>query len=103
MGLEAAAGKKPVSHVGKIYNVLAHEIAQSVVATSNEIVRAECLMVSKIGAPVTGPAIVQIRVTTLDAVPATGFQKRAKEIVAARLSDIPRLEDEFVAGAIEIF
>jgi hypothetical protein len=33
----------------------------------------------------------------------TGFEKRAKEIVAARLSDIPRLEDEFVAGAIEIF
>src|SRR4249919_1947366 len=98
MSLEAAAGKNPVSHVGKIYNVLAHEIAQSVVATSNEIVRAECLMVSKIGAPVTEPAIVQIRVTTLDAVPATGFEKRAKEIVAARLSDIPRLEDEFVAG-----
>ena len=103
MSLEAAAGKNPVSHVGKIYNVLAYEIAQSVVAASNEIVRAECLMVSKIGAPVTEPAIVQVRVTTLDAVPATGFEKRAKEIVAARLSDIPRLEDEFVAGAIEIF
>ena len=28
MGTEAAAGKNPVSHVGKIYNVLAHRMAQ---------------------------------------------------------------------------
>lgn len=27
--LEAAAGKNPVSHVGKIYNLLAHEIAET--------------------------------------------------------------------------
>lgn len=30
MGTEAAAGKSPVSHVGKIYNVLTHKIANEI-------------------------------------------------------------------------
>ena len=30
LGTEAAAGKNPVSHVGKIYNVLAHKIAKEI-------------------------------------------------------------------------
>ena len=37
MSLEAAAGKNPVNHVGKIYNVVAQHIAQSLVTASPEI------------------------------------------------------------------
>jgi S-adenosylmethionine synthetase len=103
MSLEAAAGKNPVSHVGKIYNVVAGEIARSVVAASSEILRAECLMVSKIGAPVTDPAIVQVKIATVDGIPASQLKERTKEIVAERLGNIPRLIDEFVAGRIAIF
>jgi S-adenosylmethionine synthetase len=108
MSLEAAAGKNPVSHVGKIYNVVAGEIAESVVAMSSDIRSAECLMVSKIGAPVTNPAIVQIKLATVDKIPALQFTAKAEEIAAERLDNIPRLViprlvDEFVAGRIEIF
>jgi S-adenosylmethionine synthetase len=103
MSLEAAAGKNPVSHVGKIYNVVAGEIAESVVALSSDICRAECLMVSKIGAPVTDPAIVQIKMATVDAIPASQFKAGVEEITMERLDNIPRLVEEFVAGRIEIF
>jgi S-adenosylmethionine synthetase len=47
MSLEAAAGKNPVSHVGKIYNVVAHQIAEALAATSEEIARVECLRSAK--------------------------------------------------------
>jgi S-adenosylmethionine synthetase len=103
MSLEAAAGKNPVSHVGKIYNVVAGQIAQSLAANSQEIVRAECLMVSKIGAPLTDPAIVQIRLATADGAPASRFRHRAAAIVADRLAGIPGLVEDFVAGTIEVF
>jgi hypothetical protein len=36
MSLEAAAGKNPVSHVGKI-NVLARRIAEAIVASAPEV------------------------------------------------------------------
>ena len=61
MSLKDTAGKNTVSHVGKIYNVLARDIAEAAVATVPEIESSQCLMVRKIGAPVTLPAMVQIK------------------------------------------
>ena len=59
MSLEAAAGKNPVTHVGKIYSVLARDIANKLVREVPEIAKAQSLMVSKIGAPVVTPAMLQ--------------------------------------------
>lgn len=103
MSLEAAAGKNPVSHVGKIYNVVAQGIAAVLLAVSPEIARAECLLVSRIGAPVTEPAIVHVRLSTMDGGSADRFRERASEIAADHLGRIPRLVDQFVAGAIDLF
>jgi S-adenosylmethionine synthetase len=44
MVLEAVAGKNPVSHVGKSYNVLAREIAETLVAAVPEIASAQCML-----------------------------------------------------------
>ncbi len=103
MSLEAAAGKNPVSHVGKIYNVVARQIAESLVAASPEITRAECLMISRIGAPVTEPALVQVKLATAGGAPVMRFEKAAAEIAADRLHKIPLLVEQFIAGAIELF
>jgi S-adenosylmethionine synthetase len=102
MTLEAAAGKNPVSHVGKIYNVVARQIAE-LLAASPAIARAECLMVSRIGAPVTEPAIVQIKLATTDASPAEGFNEYANDITADCLRGIPSLVEDFVAGTIALY
>ena len=103
MSLEAAAGKNPVSHVGKIYNVVAQGIAAALLTVSPEIARAECLMVSRIGAPVTEPAIVHIRLATLGGESVDRFKKRGSEIAADHLGRIPQLVDKFIAGAVDLF
>ncbi len=103
MSLEAAAGKNPVSHVGKIYNVVAQQIAGLLVAASDEIAAVECLMMSKIGAPVISPALVHMRIATMDGVSADRFRQTASEIAADRIGQIPALVGELVAGAVDIF
>ena len=103
MSLEAAAGKNPVSHVGKIYNVLARDIAEAIVAAIPEIESAQCLMVSRIGAPVTLPALVQIKIATREGVPITDFKMRIDALVGDRIARIPELVSGFVAGSISIF
>jgi S-adenosylmethionine synthetase len=103
MSVEAAAGKNPVTHVGKIYNVVASEIAKILVAAVPEIARAQCLMVSRIGAPVREPPILQVKLATRDGVPPAQLKTRVEEIVADQLGRIPSLVDAFVAGEIEIF
>ncbi|HYB38722.1 MAG TPA: methionine adenosyltransferase [Mycobacterium sp.] len=102
MSIEAAAGKNPVAHVGKIYNVVARDIAESIVAADPSIAGAHCLMVSRIGSPVTRPAIVNIKLAAKDGLPINGFRGQVEDIVGDRLARIPRLIDAFVAGAISL-
>jgi S-adenosylmethionine synthetase len=52
---EAAAGKNPVSHVGKIYNVLAHRIAATLHRELPEIREVTVWLMSQIGRPVDQP------------------------------------------------
>jgi S-adenosylmethionine synthetase len=103
MSLEAAAGKNPVTHVGKIYNVLASRIAEALVAALPEIVSAQCLMVSQIGRPVTEPAVLQIGIATRDGVPIAGLHGQIDDIAADQLRRIPGLIDDFVDGRIAVF
>lgn len=103
MSLEAAAGKNPVTHVGKIYNVAARDIAESLVAAVPEISAAQCLMVSRIGAPVTLPAVVQIKLATRDGIPVNKVRLRVEDVTTDRLSRIPKLIDNFVSGTIDVF
>jgi S-adenosylmethionine synthetase len=103
MSLEAAPGKNPVTHVGKIYNVVARQIAESLVEAVPEIARAQCLLVSRIGMPVSSPAVVHIKLATKDSAPTPLLRARVAEIVADRLARIPELVDDFVAGRIAVY
>ena len=103
MSLEAAAGKNPVNHVGKTYNVLARSIAEKIVSNIPEAAAAQCYLVSQIGSPVTKPAIVHIRIATHDGTPPEVLRCRIGEIVDKELKQIGSLVDRFVAGAIELF
>jgi S-adenosylmethionine synthetase len=103
MSLEAAAGKNPVSHVGKIYNVLARAIAESLTTKISDVAAAQCFMVSRIGTPLTSPALLQVKLGTRDGVPADKFRPQVDDVVADQLSRLPKLIDDFIAGQIAIY
>jgi S-adenosylmethionine synthetase len=103
MSLEAAAGKNPVSHVGKIYNVLARNIAEAIVSGIAEVASADCCMVSRIGSPVDEPAITYVRLVTRDGSPAAALQAPIGDIVARQMRGVTALLDRFVGGAVEVF
>lgn len=58
IGTEAAAGKNPVSHVGKIYTLLTHQLAAGIHASVPGIREIYVWLGSQIGAPIDRPAIV---------------------------------------------
>jgi S-adenosylmethionine synthetase len=62
MGTEAAAGKNPVSHVGKIYNVLAHKIAMEIYKKIEGIKEVYVLLLSRIGTPIDRPQMATAQV-----------------------------------------
>jgi S-adenosylmethionine synthetase len=57
MGTEAAAGKNPVSHVGKIYNVLAHCMAREIHQNIEGVKEVYVLLLSRIGSPIDRPQL----------------------------------------------
>uniref|UniRef100_C6E284 Methionine adenosyltransferase n=1 Tax=Geobacter sp. (strain M21) TaxID=443144 RepID=C6E284_GEOSM len=55
IGTEAAAGKNPMSHVGKIYNILAHRMAREICNSVAGVQGAHVMLLSRIGDPVDRP------------------------------------------------
>jgi len=103
MVLEAVAGKNPVTHTGKLYNVVAREIAEALVVEEPDVHEAQCLLLGEIGAPVTQPALVHFRLATRDGLPVVNFEKSARELARAHLERIPGMVDAFIAGKISLF
>ena len=74
---EAAAGKNPVSHVGKIYNLLTHKIAHSIYEQVAGIKEVYIWLQSQIGQAIDQPAIAAAQVVMKRG---TSFQHTQKEI-----------------------
>jgi S-adenosylmethionine synthetase len=62
MSLEATAGKNPVSHVGKIYNVIARLIAEKSYSEVKGIKEIYVSILSQIGKPLDEPFIVDVKI-----------------------------------------
>ena len=91
MTLEAHAGKNPVNHVGKIYNIIATRAA-SEIAGMDGVEEAYVYLVSKIGAPLNQPQIKAVKI--LGKAP----EKKIEEAVDYWLEHIPDFTEEFVRG-----
>lgn len=103
MALEAIAGKNPVSHVGKIYNVLAREIANELRATIPEITTAQCIIASQIGSPITELTLAHVRLATQERFPVARLKLKVAEVVANGLARAPKLVGNFIARSIAVF
>ena len=98
MSLEAAAGKNPVSHTGKLYNLLAGRIARRLAGELAGVERAECHLLSRIGSPVSEPRLADIGLGLADPAAIETVRAAAEEIARAELRAAPQLWREILAG-----
>ncbi|MCZ7402299.1 MAG: methionine adenosyltransferase [Candidatus Methanoperedens sp.] len=98
---EAAAGKNPVSHVGKIYNVLSHRIANEIYVNVPDIKEVYVWLLSQIGEPIDQPKIAAAQVImergTLESV-----EKEVNEVIDRELSNIQEFCMELAYGKIPV-
>ncbi len=102
MTMESVAGKNPVTHVGKLYNLTAGLAAQRLVASLPGVRGAECRLVSRIGEPIEEPALVEARLYGVDPDRDPELVREAERILSAELEHLPHLADELVAGALKL-
>ena len=99
---EAAAGKNPVSHVGKIYNLLTHEIAKDIYASVSGIREVYVWMLSKIGRPIDQPLITAVQIIPDGTEPFDKIRRRSERVVDYRLDEIEDFCMKLAYGKIPI-
>jgi S-adenosylmethionine synthetase len=104
IGTEAAAGKNPVSHVGKIYNALTHQIARKICANVPEVAETCVWLLSQIGMPIDQPAIAAAQVVmNEDSILDKRIQGRINEVIDAELANIEDFCEKLTYGKISVW
>jgi S-adenosylmethionine synthetase len=88
-GSEAAAGKNPVSHVGKIYSVLTHLLANRIYHEVGGLEQVIVWLCSRIGAPINEPQIAAVQVTLEPGTKLTDVAGPVREMVERELDRLP--------------
>lgn len=103
MNMEAAAGKNPVTHVGKLYNIVAQQIADALVQELDEVAEAYCYLVSRIGSPIKEPRLVDIRVSLSNGDSIETIQKSVDEVVKHKLENMDQVRQDLVSGTMRLY
>ena len=99
---EAAAGKNPVSHVGKIYNALCYKIANRVVEDVSGIKEVYVWLLSQIGKPINEPHVVSTQIIAGEDVELKGVSAEIDEIVAFEFDHLDGFCNDLALGKIPL-
>lgn len=99
---EAAAGKNPVSHVGKIYNFLTHKIADSIYEQVPGIEEVYIWLLSQIGKPIDQPAIAAAQVVMKSGNSFEHVRKEIEEVMDNELKNIEKFCIDLAYGKIPV-
>ena len=103
MNMEAAAGKNPVTHVGKLYNIVAQNIAAEIVEALPDVEEAQCYLVSRIGRPIHEPQIVDLHLQLQEGSHVGAVESHIHGITREHLANLNRIQDRLIEGAIKVY
>jgi len=97
MSLEAPAGKN-VNHPGKLYQILAHLIAQEI-GKINGVKECSVRILSQIGKPLNKPQLISIKVSAKNFI---GIKDKIYKLVNTKFDNLPKIQMEIVKGKYPI-
>ncbi|MGQ9629160.1 MAG: methionine adenosyltransferase [bacterium] len=99
---EAAAGKNPVSHVGKIYNLLSHEIANCIYREVQGIREVTIWLCSQIGKPIDQPMMAAAQLILEPGVALEDVQKPVVVVIDRELATIHSFSQRLAQGELTV-
>jgi S-adenosylmethionine synthetase len=101
-GSEAAAGKNPVSHVGKIYSVLTHLLADRIYREVSGMEQVIVWLCSRIGAPINQPQVAAVQVKLKPGTRFSDIADPVRQLVNRELHRMPAFCSELAQGKYPI-
>jgi len=99
---EAAAGKNPVSHIGKIYNLLTYKLAERMHRELGNVDEVYVWLVSQIGKPVDQPHIIAVQIAHMGELDMKAIQPKVNDVVEHEFDHLDKFIDELAHGKIPV-
>jgi S-adenosylmethionine synthetase len=103
MSLEAAAGKNPVNHIGKIYNILSKKVAEDIVRDYPSIKECNVAIVSQIGRRIDDPRSVYIDAIMAEGESLDPIASMVQGVAEEGLRNIANISRDISLGKYEMF
>lgn len=100
---EAAAGKNPVSHVGKIYNLLSHEIAERIYLEVEGLRGVTVYLCSQIGHPIDQPLVAAAQIVLSSGIALSDVKIPVAEVIDRELATIQRFTERLIHGEFKVW
>ncbi len=99
---EAAAGKNPVSHVGKIYNLLTFRIANEIHRQVPDAKEVYVWLLSKIGQPIDQPTVAAVQIVPDKRAAFEKINREAEKVVDCELENIEKFCMDLAMGKMPV-
>jgi S-adenosylmethionine synthetase len=99
---EAAPGKNPAAHVGKIYNVLAQTLAEDIHNTVGGLRDVTVWITSQIGRPISSPHSVIVEVIPAKGTTLAAVRPQIQHVVRAAFSRMPSFCKKLTRGLYSV-
>ncbi len=103
MSMEATSGKNPINHIGKIYNLLATQVAQDCVAKVDGIEEMYVRMLSQIGYPIDQPHVASAQILAKPGFDIKSIKPDVEAIIDGWLEKTPTITEKVIRGELSTF
>ncbi|HKM09479.1 MAG TPA: methionine adenosyltransferase [Candidatus Methanomethylophilaceae archaeon] len=104
MSMEATSGKNPITHIGKIYNILSNLIANDISREIGPEAEVRVRLLSQIGKPINNPLNASVHILSRDADKNVHKWKTdAEAITEERLDNIDKVTELIALGKVRTF
>lgn len=102
MTMEAAAGKNPVSHVGKIYNVLSHHLADRICRQCDAVQEVYVRLCSQIGRPIDDPWSISVQLSLAPGATTADLEPSIRDIIEQEMASIQTFTARLANGEFPV-
>ncbi len=99
---EAAAGKNPISHVGKIYNLLSYRIAEEIYDKVPGLDEVYIWLVSQIGKSIDQPMMATAELILNKQIKLKDIENDVREVIDSELANIDKFCQSLIEGKIKV-
>ena len=105
MSMEATSGKNPITHIGKLYNVMSKLIADDIAKKVSPEVEVKVRILSQIGKPVSQPLNCSVQLVSLEnkAPKLNKWKADAEQIAFDWLDNVDKVTQMIINGKVRTF